>query len=657
MEDVREQTQDPYAADVDDYRRKKRRKKRSREKSGRRKNDSRFYTGDDGGRRLEKHRKHRKKRKRKKSRSRKAYAELTDRELMPSRRRRDANDFSEGLRPERPAESSETEVNVGDTVTLTNLTGGDGKYNNTVAVVFDKTPRYGSMPIARFLAMIRLPQYTEAMQDIVTAGDLYGIGKTLTSGLIKEYGLTPEHAQLFSDAVTQAESVEMYNVMWPRTGYLIEGTDGPLEVDRRQMTRIKPRDGIVPLMQWRNPNLDRFPKTDGCGPKRRLLANGKCQRIPDNEVILALCGDDEPWDPGETLRGLLEPDVIADMQEQCKQAVLTEANPKKRSNVDKMLYDMVASYYIFNPTQLPRDVMQKVARMAGYAIDRVDKNGYMRWMASGARSGVGAAAERAKSMMVPYTERAGNWLRDRAMAGAQALDDYTGGKSSSLYEKTKYGAGQIYGAAKYGAQTAYGATAAVAGAGFKAAKFIAKGGSVLANWVRTSPAMVNFSWAMVEMLKHAYCTGLSKLVFGDGKNGVTSIDERSTVWNTFLAYNQEQVENAISGGLTVAATSAAALVGGPVTTVAMAAPAVGKLAASMLSNYGKASLGKRFWIDLFQSCDELKAKSGDLNARGVLKYMRMGTKAAFAAEGDSKMVGALELATEAYDRMIPEEEE
>jgi hypothetical protein len=472
----------------------------------------------------------------------------------------------------------------------------------------------------------KLGNYTAKMEnEFNDASELYSI-ENLTVGQIGEkYGMTVDDAARLEGFIAQAKQRTQYLVMEPRTGEVMQDADGnTLAVTQGQLREIEDRGLLAPVLRWRAPEPDKYSENNGCGPGRLLLRDGTCARQLTQDVLLSLCGAEEEWKPGDALTEMLDSEEIVRIKQSCK--AYQDANQliqKKRPRFEQILYDAVMSFYTFNPTAVPGYVMDKVARIAGYALKDIDPDGKLRMKAKEVYAS-------AKTLVVPYTEQAGNWLSERAKAGAKALNEYSGGWAGSAYNVTGK-------AAALAGSAAYVAKDKALAAGRLAARAASAAGSrLLAEFIRSSPGMKQFAWSMVEMLKHAYCTGFYKLfVTGMDSNGQAAVDESSTMWNTFFAFQPEQVADVLQVGLSV------------VPVVGPLAGPIAKLGARVLQTNSVKNLGKRFWLDLFESCDDLKARSGELTKEAVGTYFRTGVKAAIAVEGDSKTMGLLQLGTDA----------
>ena len=505
---------------------------------------------------------------------------------------------------------------MGDKASLRGLTGADERFNGFVVGVYQKIPYGSEWSVRKLLREARLGAYADKFtSEFNDAGELYGISTMPVATIGEKYGMTVEDAGRLEGFIEQAKQRTQYLVMDPRTGEVLDSADGTLlAVNPNQRGEIEDRGMLAPVMRWRAPQPEKYKDNDGCGPGRLLLRDGECARKLTQDVLLALCGADEEWQPGDELTRQLPPEEIERIRTSCK--AYQEANKaltKTRPRFEQLLYDAVMTFYI-QPTAVPGYVMDKVARIAGYVIGDIDPDGKLRMKAR-------EASEKAKELVVPYMQKANSWLAERAAAGAQALNDYSGGWAQSAYDAAGSAASKAISAAKY----AKDAAAAVG------SRLLAFSGPVLVDFIRSSPGMKQFAWAMVEMLKHAYCTGFMKLfVTGVDQDGNASIDPDSTMWNTFFAYKPEEVADALSVGLSF---------------VPGVGPLAGPLQAKGKRLQGNSAKNQRFWQDLF-SCDSLKARSEDLSKAGIAAYFEAGVKSAIAAEGDSKTMGLLQIASD-----------
>ena len=411
-------------------------------------------------------------------------------------------------------------------------------------------------------------------------------------------------------------------------------TSDPMRFKHTNLTVVDPGGAIVPLMQWVRPDFQMYPETifrdgrvqdnpnRGCGPGR-VLDNEFCKKHITAPLRLALCEAHDSWDSSE-IAGHLQAAELKYITDACsKQSPQIQSKLDALPPVMKRLYDAIASYYTFNPYAVPHQVMAKVASYAGYALDTVDRHGYVRFVAGRTRAALdplarvggkiagvgGKIARRAgRAFLAPVGRRArdmGSWITKRAF------------KDQNI-------------------------------------ESVGDGAWALAKWIATSSAMQAFCLSMTEMIKHLYCHAISASIPPEAcEDGSRVGRDVKAILASYVTYNPDEVKTFLSRGLQLGIGAVGVGTLGPVGAggAVFVADKVAGLAANMLWAKGVETMGQRFWDALFMSCDRVLEDKCEFTVSHVHKYLSTGAAAAAAADGDpeqaAKIKGAAEAASQA----------
>ena len=416
---------------------------------------------------------------------------------------------------------------------------------------------------------------------------------------------------------------------------VMESASDPVRFKRTHLTVVDPGGAIVPLMQWVRPDFQMHPETifrdgrvqtnpnHGCGPGR-FLEDEFCKKRITPPLRLALCEAHDSWDSSE-IAGHLQQAELQRIADACsKQSPQIQSKLDALPPVMKRLYDAIASYYTFNPYAVPHQVMAKVASYAGYALDTVDRHGYVRFVAGKAKAafdpmarvggkiaGVGGKIARTagRAFLAPVGRRArdmGSWIAKRAL------------KDQNI-------------------------------------ESVGDGAWALAKWIATSSAMQAFCLSMTEMMKHLYCHAISASIPPEACTDGSRVGrDVKAILASYVTYNSDEVKTFLSRGLQLGIGAVGVGTLGPVGAAGagVVADKVAGLAANMLWAKGVETMGQRFWDALFMSCDRVLEDKCEFTVSHVHKYLSTGAAAAAAADGDPAQAAKIKGAAEAASRAL-----